>query len=83
MRGLGLLPPRNDTADDCAVNHMACPGWLLPTIVALTLVPFYKFHAVKFNANALLTPLWALAEAKGPNISQQPVKVDLATAACF
>ena len=30
-------------------------------IALLTLVPFYNFHALKFNANAVLTPLWALA----------------------
>jgi Dolichyl-phosphate-mannose-protein mannosyltransferase len=29
-------------------------------IALLTLVPFYNFHAVKFNANTVLTPLWAL-----------------------
>ena len=30
-------------------------------IALLTLVPFYNFHALKFNANSVLTPLWALA----------------------
>ena len=30
-------------------------------IALLTLVPFYNFHALKFNANTVLTPLWALA----------------------
>jgi 4-amino-4-deoxy-L-arabinose transferase-like glycosyltransferase len=30
-------------------------------IALLTLVPFYNFHALKFNANAVLTPLWAIA----------------------
>jgi hypothetical protein len=30
-------------------------------IVLLTFVPFYNFHAIKFNANTVLTPLWALA----------------------
>ena len=30
-------------------------------IVLLTFVPFYNFHAIKFNANTLLTPFWALA----------------------
>jgi Dolichyl-phosphate-mannose-protein mannosyltransferase len=29
-------------------------------IALLTLVPFYNFHAIKFNANAVLTPFWAL-----------------------
>jgi hypothetical protein len=29
-------------------------------IALLTLVPFYNFHALKFNANTVLTPLWAL-----------------------
>jgi hypothetical protein len=28
-------------------------------ITLLTLVPFYNFHALKFNANAVLTPFWA------------------------
>jgi 4-amino-4-deoxy-L-arabinose transferase-like glycosyltransferase len=28
-------------------------------IALLTLVPFYNFHALKFNANTVLTPLWA------------------------
>jgi 4-amino-4-deoxy-L-arabinose transferase-like glycosyltransferase len=30
-------------------------------IALLTLVPFYNFHALKFNANTVLIPLWALA----------------------
>ena len=30
-------------------------------IVLLTFVPFYNFHAIKFNANTTLTPFWALA----------------------
>jgi 4-amino-4-deoxy-L-arabinose transferase-like glycosyltransferase len=29
-------------------------------IALLTLVPFYNFHALKYNANSVLTPLWAL-----------------------
>jgi Dolichyl-phosphate-mannose-protein mannosyltransferase len=29
-------------------------------IALLTLVPFYNFHALKFNANTVLTPLWAV-----------------------
>jgi Dolichyl-phosphate-mannose-protein mannosyltransferase len=29
-------------------------------IALLTLVPFYNVHAIKFNANTVLTPLWAL-----------------------
>jgi 4-amino-4-deoxy-L-arabinose transferase-like glycosyltransferase len=28
-------------------------------IAMLTLVPFYNFHALKFNANTVLTPFWA------------------------
>ena len=27
----------------------------------LTLVPFFNFHALKFNANTVLLPLWAAA----------------------
>jgi 4-amino-4-deoxy-L-arabinose transferase-like glycosyltransferase len=30
-------------------------------IALLTFVPFYNFHAAKFNINTVLTPLWALA----------------------
>jgi 4-amino-4-deoxy-L-arabinose transferase-like glycosyltransferase len=30
-------------------------------LALLTLVPFYNFHALKFNANTIMTPLWALA----------------------
>src|SRR5580693_3672603 len=30
-------------------------------IALLTFVPFYNFHAMKFNANTVLTPFWALA----------------------
>jgi hypothetical protein len=30
-------------------------------IALLTFVPFYNFHALKFNANTVLTPLWAMA----------------------
>ena len=29
-------------------------------LALLTLVPFYNFHALKFNANTVLVPLWAL-----------------------
>lgn len=29
--------------------------------VLLTFVPFYNFHALKFNANTVMIPLWALA----------------------
>jgi 4-amino-4-deoxy-L-arabinose transferase-like glycosyltransferase len=29
-------------------------------LALLTLVPFYNFHALKFNANSAMTPLWAL-----------------------
>src|SRR5947209_6762629 len=28
-------------------------------LALLTLVPFYNFHALKFNANTVLIPLWA------------------------
>jgi 4-amino-4-deoxy-L-arabinose transferase-like glycosyltransferase len=30
-------------------------------IALLTVVPFYNFHAIRFNANTVLTPLWAMA----------------------
>jgi hypothetical protein len=30
-------------------------------LALLTLVPFYNFHALKFNANSAMTPAWALA----------------------
>ncbi len=29
-------------------------------LALMTLVPFYNFHALKFNANSVLIPLWAL-----------------------
>ena len=29
-------------------------------LALLTLVPFYNFHALKFNANTVMTPFWAL-----------------------
>jgi hypothetical protein len=29
-------------------------------LALLTLVPFYNFHALKFNANSVLIPVWAL-----------------------
>jgi len=29
-------------------------------LVLLTFVPFYNFHALRFNANAVLIPFWAL-----------------------
>jgi len=37
------------------------PDKRVVAIALLTLVPFYNFFALKFNANAVLTPLWALA----------------------
>jgi hypothetical protein len=30
-------------------------------LALLTLVPFFNFHALKYNANAIMVPLWALA----------------------
>jgi 4-amino-4-deoxy-L-arabinose transferase-like glycosyltransferase len=30
-------------------------------LALLTLVPFFNFHALKFNANTVLIPLWAIA----------------------
>jgi 4-amino-4-deoxy-L-arabinose transferase-like glycosyltransferase len=30
-------------------------------LALLTFVPFYNFHALKYNANTILIPLWALA----------------------
>jgi 4-amino-4-deoxy-L-arabinose transferase-like glycosyltransferase len=30
-------------------------------LVLLTFVPFFNFHALKYNANTVLVPLWALA----------------------
>lgn len=40
--------------------------WLPPEkavfgLAMLTLIPFYNFHALKFNANSVLLPFWALA----------------------
>ena len=30
-------------------------------LALMTLIPFYNFHALKFNANTVMTPFWALA----------------------
>jgi hypothetical protein len=54
-------------ADGGAVDHVAACGELSAArqrvvgIALLTFVPFYNFHAIKFNANTVLTPFWALA----------------------
>ena len=32
-------------------------------LALLTLVPFFNFHALKFNANTVMIPLWAVATA--------------------
>jgi 4-amino-4-deoxy-L-arabinose transferase-like glycosyltransferase len=37
------------------------PNKSVTSIALLTLVPFYNFFALKYNANAVLTPLWAAA----------------------
>ena len=29
-------------------------------LLLLTFIPFFNFHALKFNANTVLIPLWAL-----------------------
>jgi 4-amino-4-deoxy-L-arabinose transferase-like glycosyltransferase len=31
----------------------------LVAVALLSLIPFYNFHALKYNANSVLTPLWA------------------------
>jgi 4-amino-4-deoxy-L-arabinose transferase-like glycosyltransferase len=43
-----------------AARHLP-PDKRVAGIVLLTFVPFYNFHAIKFNANTVLTPFWALA----------------------
>jgi 4-amino-4-deoxy-L-arabinose transferase-like glycosyltransferase len=37
------------------------PDKRVVAIALLTFVPFYNFHAIKFNTNTVLTPFWALA----------------------
>jgi Dolichyl-phosphate-mannose-protein mannosyltransferase len=46
------------------IAWMVAARWLdaqkrLAGLALLTLVPFYNFHALKFNANTVLIPLWA------------------------
>ena len=35
------------------------PGKRVMALAMLMLIPFFNFHALKFNANAVLVPLWA------------------------
>ena len=35
------------------------PGKRLMALAMLMLIPFFNFHALKFNANTVLVPLWA------------------------
>jgi hypothetical protein len=41
--------------------HYPPPGKRVVGMALLTLVPFFNFHAIKFNANTVLTPIWAMA----------------------
>lgn len=40
--------------------HYLPPDKRVAGLALLTLVPFYNVHAIKYNANTVLTPLWAL-----------------------
>jgi 4-amino-4-deoxy-L-arabinose transferase-like glycosyltransferase len=42
-------------------GHYLSPAKRAAGIALLTLVPFYNFHALKYNANVVIVPLWALA----------------------
>ncbi len=42
-------------------GHYLSPAKRAAGVVLLTLVPFYNFHALKYNANLVMLPLWALA----------------------
>ena len=66
-RTLGLLSVRGASSGGRAVDRLAdfpalyvTAGKCVVGISLLTLVPFYNLHALKFNANAVLTPLWAI-----------------------
>ncbi len=42
-------------------GHYLAPAKRAAGVALLTLVPFYNFHALKYNANLVMLPLWALA----------------------
>jgi len=44
-----------------AAAHYLAPDKLVAGLALLTLVPFFNFLILKFNANAVLVPLWAFA----------------------
>jgi 4-amino-4-deoxy-L-arabinose transferase-like glycosyltransferase len=41
--------------------HYLTPQKRVAGLALLTLVPFFNFHALKYNANSVMIPLWALA----------------------
>jgi 4-amino-4-deoxy-L-arabinose transferase-like glycosyltransferase len=41
-------------------GHYLSPAKRAAGVALLTLVPFYNFHALKYNANLVMLPLWAL-----------------------
>jgi hypothetical protein len=41
-------------------GHYLTPAKRAAGVAMLTLVPFYNFHALKYNANLVMLPLWAL-----------------------
>ncbi len=43
----------------CIAGRYLSPEKRVAGIALLTLVPFYNFHALKFNANTVLIPFWA------------------------
>lgn len=44
-------------------GHYLDPEKRIAGIALLTLVPFFNFHALKFNANTVMIPLWAATTA--------------------
>jgi hypothetical protein len=61
-RELGLLLFRRFAADGGSLDHVPACGALSAAdkrvvgVALLTLVPFYNFHAIKFNANTAKSP---------------------------
>jgi hypothetical protein len=44
-------------------RHYLDPEKRVVALALLTLVPFFNFHALKYNANTVMLPLWAAATA--------------------
>ena len=66
-RRLGVLFARYVDGNNGSVDHMAIVRRLPAahqtgnrTLCSSTFIPFYNFHALKFNVNTVLMPLWAV-----------------------